>query len=246
MILNYSVIGINSASIANLDSKISRFENLTKVGHALNPNGLFDTIVSRSPDLIFVEVTNYTLKDYIDLRALIDDLYRSFPKKPFLVAYSDTEMQAYNCIKNNFFYYLVQPFAELQFQKMNYKLNNALSQFPNKNPQKICLKTYRDYRFVEIADIVYLKSDNNTSEFFLSDQSKINAFKTLKHFQNILPNSFHRIHQSYIINQKYISRIHFGKAECHLKPLQKSLPFSKSYRAIVNEIAASLLGNALT
>ncbi|TMM53478.1 LytTR family transcriptional regulator [Maribacter algarum] len=197
------------------------------------------------PSLIFINVDNYSNKDFINPINIIKDLYRSFPKKPELVAIAPSKKQAFNCIKHNFYYYLLHPLNESQLHLLDSRLR--IANIPKKDkPKKLCLQTYSDYRFIEINDILYLKADNNSTEFFLTDKTKIVAYKTLKYFESILPKSFRRIHQSFVINQNYISRIHLGKHECHLKPFKMKLPFSRAYRKVMSELATNLSSNALS
>lgn len=108
-------------------------------------------------------------------------------------------------------------------------------------PLVICVKSYGDYRFIEANDICYLQADNNSTDIHLNNGEMITAFKTLKHFENVLSSPFVRIHNSYIVNIDYVSRIHTGNAVCYIKNTTTKLPFSKSYKenvdAILNNIS---------
>lgn len=108
-------------------------------------------------------------------------------------------------------------------------------------PLVICVKSYGDYRFIEANDICYLQADNNSTDIHLNNGEMITAFKTLKHFENVLASPFVRIHNSYIVNIDYVSRIHTGNAVCYIKNTTTKLPFSKSYKenvdAILNNIS---------
>lgn len=74
----------------------------------------------------------------------------------------------------------------------------------------------------------------------------ITAFKTLKHFETVLSSPFVRIHNSYIVNIDYVSRIHTGNAVCYIKNTTTKLPFSKSYKENVDAILNSITkGNYL-
>jgi DNA-binding LytR/AlgR family response regulator len=74
----------------------------------------------------------------------------------------------------------------------------------------------------------------------------ITAFKTLKHFEGVLSYPFVRIHNSYILNIDYVSRIHTGNAVCHIKNTTTKLPFSKSYKENIDAIITSIAsGNYL-
>lgn len=109
----------------------------------------------------------------------------------------------------------------------------------------LCVKSYGDYRFIEFDDIVYLKADNNSTDIMLSSGDSITAFKTLKYFESSLPNDFVRIHNSHIINIKFVSRIHLGNSDCYLNKGKIKLPFSKSYKDNINTIIELYASNDL-
>lgn len=245
MIIKYSIIGLAAKRADALITYTSNLKGYQLVGNAENPNLLFDIILAGCPDLIYVNVDRYSANDFTSLVNTINQLYRSPLQKPLLVALAPSDEQAYDCIKSDFFYYLLGEITAHQIVKLDYKLRSTHLTSDTK-PKKLCLQTYRDYRFIEISDILFLKADSNATEFFMCDKTKITAFKTLKYFESILPETFSRIHQSFVINQKYISRIHFGKSECYLKTLKTRLPFSKSYRNVMTELALGLSSNALT
>ncbi len=113
-------------------------------------------------------------------------------------------------------------------------------------PLIICVKSYGDYRYIEAKDICYLQADNNSTDIHLNSGEMITAFKTLKHFEGVMTYPFVRIHNSYIANVDYISRIHTGNAVCHIKNTTTKLPFSKSYKENVDAIITTIAsGNYL-
>ncbi len=124
--------------------------------------------------------------------------------------------------------------------------SNSEVTFTNVNskdkPLTICVKSYGDYRYINANDICFLQADNNSTDIHLASGEMITAFKTLKHFEGVLKYPFVRIHNSYIVNIDYVSRIHTGNAVCHIKDTTTKLPFSKSYKenidAIINTIAS--------
>jgi DNA-binding LytR/AlgR family response regulator len=118
---------------------------------------------------------------------------------------------------------------------------------PNiEQPLILCVKSYGDYRYIDARDICYLQADNNSTDIHLNNGEMITAFKTLKHFEGILPSPFVRIHNSYIVNRNCISRIHTGNAVCYIKNTTVKLPFSKSYKANVDIIISDFAnGNYL-
>jgi len=113
-------------------------------------------------------------------------------------------------------------------------------------PLIICVKSYGDYRYIQATDICYLQADNNSTDIHLSSGEMITAFKTLKHFEGVMKHPFVRIHNSYIVNIDYVSRIHTGNAVCHIKDTTTKLPFSKSYKENIDAIISTIAsGNYL-
>lgn len=115
-----------------------------------------------------------------------------------------------------------------------------------KEPLIICVKSYGDYRFIEAKDICYIQADNNSTDIYLKTGEIITAFKTLKYFEGLLTLPFVRIHNSYIVNVDYVSRIHTGNSVCYIKGTTTKLPFSKSYKGSIDLIIKSIAsGNYL-
>ena len=113
-------------------------------------------------------------------------------------------------------------------------------------PLILCIKSYGDYRYIDANDICYFQADNNSTDIHLNNGEMVTAFKTLKHFEGILSTPFARIHNSYIVNRNYISRIHTGNAVCYIKNTTTKIPFSKSYKENIDGIISEFAnGNYL-
>ncbi|WP_298781482.1 LytTR family DNA-binding domain-containing protein [uncultured Polaribacter sp.] len=83
-------------------------------------------------------------------------------------------------------------------------LQNSINKTTNYK-QKISLYTSEKIIVIELSEIIYCKSDNNYTTFFLKSKKKILVSKTLKYYADMLKeHNFLRVHQSYLINSKYI------------------------------------------
>jgi len=120
-------------------------------------------------------------------------------------------------------------------------------EIPKQQSLIICVKSYGDYRYIDSEDVLYFEADNNSTDIHLYNGEMITAFKTLKHFETVLPpTQFLRIHNSYIINVNQVSRIHTGNTVCYIKNSTTKLPFSKSYKENVDLIISRIAsGNYL-
>ena len=59
----------------------------------------------------------------------------------------------------------------------------------------------------KVADIVYCEADSNYTILHLADDKKITVSKTLKEFENILPNTdFCRIHHATLVNLAHVTK----------------------------------------
>jgi len=137
--------------------------------------------------------------------------------------------------------------AEVVPEKTEPASKNVLkTEVIKEKPLIICVKSYGDYRYIDAKDIAYLQADNNSTDIHLNSGEMITAFKTLKHFEGVMSYPFVRIHNSYIVNIDYVSRIHTGNSVCHIKNTTTKLPFSKSYKENIDAIIATIAsGNYL-
>lgn len=73
--------------------------------------------------------------------------------------------------------------------------------------QRIALPTLEGLEIINIDDIMYCESDSNYTLFHLKDKSKFMVSRTMKEYEDILPDkNFIRIHKSYIINLLFVTK----------------------------------------
>ncbi len=240
--MDYSYTIIDSDAVSNLQlrSFLDDYGDFDCVGLSQTASDGLNTILKFSPDIVFVHLNHQAP----ELFTMVMELYQFISRLPIIIGISNTKDHAYQAIKNNFFDYWLQPYNEFEIRKSILKLKKLEPK--EKEPNTLCLKSYNDFHFLDTRNILYLQADNNTTEFFMADGSVNNAYKTLKTFENKLPKNFVRIHQSYIVNTDYISRINFGKNLCALKSVSKPLPFSKSYRENMDKLKQMLSKKSLS
>lgn len=197
-------------------------------------------VLKHTPDILFIHLNEASPS----LFAMVRDMHQYLTDLPIIIGFSNSKDNAYEALKNGFFDYWLQPFNEFDIRKSVLRLKKVITK--ENVSQTLCLQSYKDYHYLDTNDILYLKADNNTTEFYMKDGSINNAYKTLKTFENSLPDTFIRIHQSYIVNTNYVSRINFGKSICVIRFIKKPLPFSKTYRENLNDLKKSLSKNTLS
>lgn len=72
---------------------------------------------------------------------------------------------------------------------------------------KIAIPTLEGLLFFDVSDIIHLEAQSNYTAIYFYQHPKLIASKTLKEFEEILPDSmFFRPHHSHLINLNYIKR----------------------------------------
>lgn len=78
---------------------------------------------------------------------------------------------------------------------------------PKKQLHKLAIPTIDGLFFYDINDVMQLEANSNYTNIYFVNKTKITASKTLKEFEEILPEDiFFRAHHSHIINLNYIKR----------------------------------------
>lgn len=256
----YIIIDDNQESVLKTKAIADGFSELVFVSSANNYTDGLNQILEFTPKLIFLEIDPADKTSNLSL-ALINELYRYLKVVPKIIVTTTKKDLAFEAIQYEVADYILKPVQRIDLIKSLLKLKKAIgedevfwTQIPKSleeqeskplvqavvqktdQPLILCIKSYGDYKYIDARDICYFKADNNSTDIYLNNGEMITAFKTLKHFEAVLPFPFSRIHNSYIVNRNYISRIHTGNALCYIKNTITKLPFSKSYKENVDRI----------
>ncbi|MBL4663125.1 MAG: response regulator transcription factor [Flavobacteriaceae bacterium] len=235
---NYLIIEKGIETIDVIHQTMLDFSEFRYVGSSKDEQSAMNTILKENPDIVFLNVDN-VLENPFDF---VKEINLYSPNPPAFVALSLHKTSAYDVIKMGFVDYLLKPISELEVRK-------SVLKFQKKNRQEInrtiCLKSYKDYQYLNTSEILFLKADNNTTDFYMQDGSVIGAFKTLRTFEDVLPQNFLRIHKSYIINSNYVSRIQYGKSICTISKNNFHIPFTKTFIENVKEMNDILYQSSL-
>ena len=212
--------------IKNLSSKIS-FIGLQAC--FTNAFEAMDYLKQNNIDLIFLDIK------MPDISGI--DFLKSIPNPPmviFTTAYSEHAVQSFELDAID---YLLKPFSLPRFLKA---CNKAHEQFELRQHDKnsssgltsIFIKSGYGQIRVELNDILYVESNGNYMQFVLEKQ-KILSRLTMGEAEALLPAAaFIRIHRSYIVSKKQISKIE--KNSIWIK--QAELPVGAAYTSAVEKI----------
>lgn len=133
------------------------------------------------------------------------------------------DQYALKAIKFHAIDYILKPVNATEFQqavqstleliKMSFPASGQqelfMQSFAQQNsPSKIMLRTVNALHLVQVADILYCRSDNSYTTFYLSTGEKIMVSKGIVFYDEILTDSgFFRPHQSYLVNLNHIRKV---------------------------------------
>ena len=255
--MSFTYVIVDDSKEGALQTKgiADEFPELVFLGMAnTHVNGI-DLVLEKKPQLVFLEIDPTDKKSLLSL-GFISELHRFLTILPEIVITTRKKEWAFDAINYGVFDYYTKPVLPQQMIKSIHKLNKkATSVITNgcsdsgvftgkryaqatvaSKPLIICIKSYGDYRYINADDICFFQADNNSTDIHLNSGEMITAFKTLKHFESILDFPFIRIHNSYIVNRNYISRIQAGNSLCFIRNSLKKIPFSRSYKSNIDLI----------
>lgn len=233
---NYIIIDSQIEDINDLKQQLEGFPNFHCAGFAKSKLEAINLILDEGPNLVFL---NTELTEGIKIKSsfeIINELRQYLDFLPQFIAMNSSTKDSYKAIKYGVSDYILKPFSHIELKK-------SLLRFQKSQPEEssICLKSFTEYRFLFPKDILFLKADNNTTDFFLKDGTIVTSCQTLKNFELSLPKVFVRIHKSYMVNVNYITKIHFSKFQCSLKFTKQVIPFSKRLKSTMENIRDFIL-----
>lgn len=159
------------------------FPNYFCAGVVKDTQTAINQIIKIKPQLVFVRIQVKSDEAALFFKT-ISELFQYMETMPYFIALSSSPDYALDAIQSGFSDYIILP---LQL----HQLGKSLFKFEKRNPPSvttsICIKSYSDYQFVSLQDVTYLKADNNTTDIQMENGKTVNAYKTLKHFENTLP-----------------------------------------------------------
>lgn len=170
------------------------------------------------PDLIFLDIEMPQLNGF----DLLERLGKHDSDVIFTTAYNQFAIKAFKICALD---YLLKPIDPDDLKGAVQKAQNKKSKVTNEQlellmnyikpdkpkPRRVALTASDHLIFVETDKIIYCESDSNYTIFFLTTGEKVMVSKTLKDVEEILEGSdFFRIHASYLINMKHVSKFTRG------------------------------------
>ena len=238
MLYSYLIISEDNDFIIEIKGKFKNFLNYSLLGVFKDDENIITVFENLAPDLVFFSLPFSPFSNGLNFSKIADS-FQYLNKIPYFIGISNSQNYAFEAYQAGISNYLTLPIQIDDFGKCLFRFEKG---HPPKMLTSICVKSYTDYQFVHLDDILYLKADNNTTDIKMTNGKIVNAYKTLKYFEQTLPIYFIRIHKSYIVNSKQVSRIQLSKSKCYLN-YDMIIPFSLGYRKKVEELVIRLKNN---
>lgn len=232
------IIDDEPRSITAMQWELSAFENqIETIATCTDPLLAKALILKEQPDVIFLDIEMPHLNGI--------DLVKSFDKIPFNVifttAYDKFAIQAFEISAID---YLLKPingddlkraidklivndesrFMEQQFTALFENITSAKSGF-----KKIVIPVQEGFEFINLEDILRCEASANYCKIHLLNGRMILISKSLKEVEKMISDtSFCRVHQSHLINLRYINKYQKGKGGSITMEDGTVVPVSKS------------------
>ena len=132
--------------------------------------------------------------------------------------------------------------ARLQHQELNSQISVLLQQWrhPNALPDKVSFATQEAIHFVDPHTIQYCESKSNYTILVFVNNDKLVVSRTLRDVEELLvPYGFLRIHHSFLVNLKMVSKYHKADGGAIVLAQGVHLPVSRQRRDEVMAVLGS-------
>ncbi len=207
------------------------------VGFAYTKDDAITIINENEPQLVFLDIE---LGDDSGFDVAASFEYHKF-RIIFVTSFDDYAVKAF---KYNAMDYLLKPvkIEELveavnkcyeDLLRDNYTPKEQISKLDKSLQSQdsldfIAVSSVDKIEFLQLEDIVYLKSDGRYTNFHKQDGSRVTSSRNLGEYEKILDlNQFFRVHNSYIVNISHIKEIYKSDGGYCLMSTQDSVPIAK-------------------
>ena len=208
------------------------------IGEAQNFKEAIPLLHYLKPQLVFLDVEMPFGNAFDVLEACKDLQFETI----FVTAFSEYSLKALN---QSAAYYLLKPISieelitavnKVQQHIVNHEIFNRnkiiVENFRETKPEKqqVILPTLEGFEVVKMEEIVRLRGNGNFTDLYLSNGHKKMVCRFLKHFTEILPFPFIRVHKSNIININFVKSYHKGTGGYVTMIDESEVEISPSYK----------------
>lgn len=213
------IVEDESAAREVLKNYLSKYcPQVEVIGEAQNIKEAVPLLHDLQPQLVFLDV-EMPFGNAFDVLEACKDLHF---ETIFVTAFSEYSLKALN---QSAAYYLLKPISieelivavnKVHQQILNHEIFDRnkiiIENFKESKTEKqqVILPTLEGFEVVKMEQIYRLRGNGNFTDLYLNDGTKKMVCRFLKHFSEILPLPFLRVHKSHIINMNYVKSYNKG------------------------------------
>jgi two-component system LytT family response regulator len=197
---------------------LARFApNITIIGEADSVASGIEVLTKLKPDVVFLDIQLNDGTGFDILEKLTVQQKTITSHVVFITAHEQYAIKAFRFSALDF---LLKPVDPEELQIVIKKIESVLQKTTDfshidlllenirknvDNFKRIALSTSEGIHLFDISDIIRCESEDNYTRFFIRNSKPILISKTLKEYEELLKaHNFERIHQSHLINLKYL------------------------------------------
>lgn len=210
---------------------LSKFPNVQVVGEAENGELAILKTLQHLPDVVFLDVEMPKMNGIEVAKALVE--LKKVPLIIFATAYPQFAAEAFRI---NAIDYLLKPYDEEQLMQTIHRIEKSM--YPSsvadtsESLGKLAVEADGEINYLLPQDILYIYREEKVSKI-ITRTTSYDVRMTLKELESrLLTFSFFRIHKSYLVNLKYVSRLtpwFNGAYQLELEGVDEKLSVSRNY-----------------
>ena len=235
---------------------VEPLDDVTIVGEASDGPDAVQQIETREPDLVFLDVQ---MPEMSGLEVVREVGVETMPLTIFVTAYDQYALEAFEAHALD---YLLKPIEEERFEEamerarrqlqrveadaLSEQLRGVLQEYADEEDEeddpidRFTIRSRDRIYFVDVDDVQWVESEGDYVALHDGEDAHL-VRKTMKELeQRLTPESFVRIHRSYIVNVNYIEELRpldHGTYQIHMEsgiPLKTSRGYSDNVDALLD------------
>ena len=221
---------------------LQAYPDIEITGEADNGFAAMKLLREQNPQLMFLDIQMPKLTGF-EMLELVDD-------PPAIIFSTAFDQYAIRAFELNAVDYLLKPYSKERFdaavQKALTRIHSGTSERPEIQTLRnavvppsgalirIAVKDRQQIHVIPVDGIVYIEADGDYVKLHTADKAFLKE-KTMKYFEESLPQQFIRIHRSYIVNVNEVAKIELYEKETfrvHLKNGETLKASNNGYKAL--------------
>jgi len=241
------LIDDESDAIFTLELIINQFlPEIQIIGKFTDPENALLEIPLLKPEIVFLDINMPRLNGF----ELLEKIENKNFQIVFTTAYDEYAIKAF---KYNAIDYLLKPIDIEELQNTYKRIKSGQSRnaansidykkildgMMRSKEDKVPISTMEGIYFLKPSEIVYLMASGSYTKVIRKEGNTILVAKTLKDFDEIFGENFHRVHNSYIINIQNVKMINKIDGWTLIMENGDKVPISRSKKAIILDLISN-------